>query len=293
MAQPKTDASGQIVPRTAGQDRGKETELHLVKLVSSMGAELQKALPKHVTPDRMSRIVVTALRTTPHLAECTIPSFLGCIFSLAQLGLEPNTPLGHAYLIPRWNKDREEYYCSLIIGYQGMLDLSFRSGFLESVDVDVVKDGDHFVYERGFRPKLEHRYADDPGREQKKTTHAWAIFRIRDSAFPPSHCMNRAQIEGRRRRSASPNSGPWVTDYDAMAKKTVIRDGWKWIPKSSEMARAVALDEAPEVIGGKPQLAAADPMLLDVLRGHGLDVERELREAEGEAVEIDAAAAAP
>ncbi len=265
MPAPQTAKNGQIQPRAQA---AQNTEGSLVQLVQRMGPELAKAVPKHVTPDRMARIVVTALRTTKDLALCTQASFLGCVMSCAQLGLEPNTPLGHAYLIPRRNKGVLE--CTVIIGYQGMLDLSYRSGFLSSVDVDVVKKGDLFDYARGLRPRLEHVPSEDANREKSAVTHAWVVFHLKGGA-DASAVLSRQQIEQRRGRSAAAGSSfsPWKTDYDAMCAKTVIRAGWKWIPKSSEMSRALALDEAPEL--GKSILTAADPEIVGLLQAQGVD----------------------
>jgi recombination protein RecT len=266
MPAPTTAQNGQIQPRAKAPSQ----EQTLVTLVQRMGPELARAVPKHVTPDRMSRIVLTALRTTPKLALCTQASFLGCVMSCAQLGLEPNTPLGHAYLIPRENKRAGTVECTMIIGYQGMLDLSYRSGFLSSLDTDVVKKGDLFDYARGLRPRLEHVPSEDQHREKAAVTHAWVVFHLKGGA-EASAVLSRAQIEMRKARSASANASfsPWKSDYDAMCAKTVIRAGWKWIPKSSEMSRALALDEAPEL--GKSILTAADPEIVGLLQAQGVD----------------------
>lgn len=266
MPAPTTATNGQIQPRAQAPSNEKQ----LVQLVHRMGPELARAVPKHVTPDRMARIVVTALRTTPKLALTTQASFIACVMSCAQLGLEPNTPLGHAYLIPRENKRAGTVECTMIIGYQGMLDLSYRSGYLTSVDVDVVKKGDVFEYARGLRPRLEHVPSEDANRERQAVTHAWAVFHLKGGA-DASAVLSRAQIELRKGRSASAGASfsPWKSDYDAMCAKTVIRAGWKWIPKSSEMSRALALDEAPEL--GKSILAAADPEIVGLLESQGVD----------------------
>jgi recombination protein RecT len=263
-----TTPNGQIVTKS----QAKTQESTLVTLVQKMGPEIQRALPKHVTAERMSRIVLTALRSTKDLALCSTVSFLGCVMSCAQLGLEPNTPLGHAYLIPRKTKGGG-MQCTLIIGYQGMIDLSYRSGFLLGLDADAVKDGDVFEHERGLNPILRHRQSDAADRETKKTTHAWSVFRLKGGATPFT-VLSRAQIDSRRKRSAASGSGPWVTDFDPMAMKSAIRAGWKFIPKSSEIAQAIALDEAAE--DGRSQLAATDPEVLGLLQAQGLDTDSEV-----------------
>ena len=276
MTQPTTTGNGEIVPRNKKQD----SEKNLVTLVQKMGPELARALPKHVTADRMARIVITALRTTPKLADCTPASFLSSVLNCAQLGLEPNTPLQHAFLIPRRNNRKNCVDCTLVLGYQGMLELSYRSGFLAGVDVASVRKGDDFTYSYGLKPFLRLVHSDAADREEQPITHAYVIFHLKGGA-DQFKVLSRAQIDKRRARSASPNDGPWVTDEEEMSNKTVIRAGWKLVPKSAEMAKALALDEAPE--RGLSQLAATDPEIVGLLEAQGLDVTEASETDPGEA----------
>lgn len=260
MASPQTDTRGQIVPAT------KEKPAGLIPLVQSMLPDIQRALPKHVTGERMLRIVQTAIRTTPKLASCEPGSFLACVLNCAVLGLEPNTPLGHAYLIPRNNNRTKKVDCTLQIGYPGMLELSYRSGLLKSVDAEAVYEGDDFQYSMGLKPYLRHVPSSAADREDKPVTHAYAIFRMSGDSEHFT-VLSRAQIDKRRSRSAAANDGPWVTDFAEMAKKSALRAGWKYIPKSSEMARAMVLDEAPE--RGVSQYAESEPAVLGFLEAQG------------------------
>jgi recombination protein RecT len=269
MASPQTTNNGQIVPRTEKPANKAET---LAKLVNNMTPELARALPKHVTGDRMARIVLTAIRLNPQLAECTQASFLGCVLSCAMLGLEPNTPLGLAYLIPRKNnKKGGQLETTLQIGYQGMVDLAGRAG--TNVYAYCVRDGDDFRYQLGTEPKIWHVPSEAIDRETKPITHAYAVAKTPDgrSSFT---VLTRAQVEARRARSAASTEGPWITDYEAMCMKTAVRAHFKWMPKSTEkatiLAQGVALDEAPE--NGTPLLAAMDPSITEALEKHGVDV---------------------
>lgn len=215
----------------------------LAELLMGQKDQIALAIPKHMTADRMLRISMTALRTTPKLAECTPASFLSCVMSAAQLGLEVNTPLGHAYLIPRKNKGVME--CTLLVGYQGMIDLARRSGQLRRIHAYVVREGDHFAWTLGLDPDIQHRPGS--GNESKPITHAYAVARLQsgDDVFA---VLTRGELEKRRKRGAS-GSGiktPWDTDYDAMALKSAVRALWAFLPKSSEMAMAVSLEEAHE-----------------------------------------------
>ena len=94
--------------------------------IKTMEPEIAKALPSVITPERFTRITLSALSTTPKLAECSPKSFLGAMMTAAQLGVEPNTPLGQAYLIPFRNKGVLE--CQFQLGYKGLIDLAYRSG---------------------------------------------------------------------------------------------------------------------------------------------------------------------
>lgn len=255
MAQPRTTGNGQIVPRTQ-QDNS------LPALLTRMGPEIARALPKHVTAERMSRIALTALRTNPKLGDCTPGSFLGSVLSAAQLGLEPNTPLGHCYLIPY---KRE---CTLQLGYQGMLELARRSGMVRAIYAYAVRDRDEFSYELGLDPTVKHVPAKDDEREKRPITHVYAVAKLKDGE-PVFTVMTRAQVEEIRRRSRAANDGPWVTDWEQMALKTAIRRLYKWLPKSAEIANAVALDEAPE---HGSQSDAFDPTITEVLQSQGLEL---------------------
>jgi len=208
-------------------------------LVTKMSGEIAKALPRHLTPERMARVVMTALTKTPKLAECTQASFAGAILTASQLGLEPNTPLGECYLIPYGTE------CTLLIGYAGMMSLARRSGEVSSIYAHAVRDGDTFDYELGLDMKLTHKPSNAPDREAKAITHAYAVAKMKDGERIFT-VLSIAQVESRRARSRASKSGPWVTDYEAMVLKTAVRALFKWLPKSIEMATAESIEVAQE-----------------------------------------------
>lgn len=244
----------------------------MAQLIQRMTPELARALPKHLTGDRMARIVLTAIRVNPKLAECTQASFLGCVLSCAMLGLEPNTPLGFAYLIPRKNnKNGGRLECTLLIGYQGQVDLAGRAGV--NVFAHVARKGDDFHYQLGDKPTIHHVPSDLEDREQQPITHAYAVAVSPDGRRSFS-VLTKAQIEQRRARSSAANEGPWITDYEAMCLKTAVRAHFKWMPKSTEketiLAQGVAIEEAAE--NGTSMLNAMDPAITDAMERHGIDV---------------------
>lgn len=253
MGKLQTTNSGQVV-------RDQRPQQTLVGLLGSLKPEFERALPKHLNPDRLARLALTALRTTRNLSDCSPGSFAAAIMSCAALGLEPNTPLGQAYLIPRRNKGQQE--CTLQVGYQGMLDLARRSGMVASIQATPVFEGDFFQYEMGLEPKLVHRPIgeDDPA----KLTHCYAVCKLKDKdADPIFVVLTRKQIEARRARGGYKGSGgvsPWNTDFVPMAQKSAIRALFTWMPRSAEMAMSISVETAQEtgmsVVNELPEHAA-------------------------------------
>lgn len=260
MAGPRTNDKGEIV-RAPKDDKPED---RLANLLRRMTPDLQRALPRHMSPDRMMRIALTALRTNHRLAQCSPGSFLGSVITAAQLGLEVNTPLGHAYLIPYKGE------CTLQLGYQGMMDLARRSGMVSAIYAYDVREGDVFSYQLGLNPDVKHVPSDDEGREMKKLTHVYAVAKLKDGE-PVFTVLTRAQVDQFRKRSRAASDGPWVTDYTAMALKTAIRRLFTWLPKSAEMATAATIDEVPE--RGEAQSSVWDPTVTEALSAQGVAVD--------------------
>ena len=277
MNQPRTERNGQIIkpeqpPKNGGNVKSAQMRagsLEELLVMPETQQEIARSLPQgKAATDRMLRIYLTALRTTRNLIRCTTDSFLGCILQAGQLGLEPNTPLQQIFLIPRRNKKREEwerqkkmpareiYECSLIVGYQGMIELSMRSRKLSAITAECVREGDYFKRRLGLNAVLDHEPSDDADRETKPVTYAWALAELTNGG-KPWRSLSRAQIEARRARSSTPNEGPWMTDYEAMACKSAIRALWKVLPKSSEMAIADQLETAMDL--GRSQRSVFHP----------------------------------
>jgi recombination protein RecT len=246
----KTIATGQVA--APARSDAARTLAHLMAS-PRVKAQLALALPKHMTADRMARIVATELRRTPKLQECEPLSFLGAVIQCAQLGLEPGSALGHVYLLPfdkrekrgdRWVAVATE--CQVIVGYRGMIDLARRSGQIVSIEARAVYEGDHFECQFGLQSTLTHKPDWDKADRTDATLRCvYAVAHLRDGGVQ-CEVMSRREIDAIRSRSRAGNSGPWVTDFSAMALKTVIRRLFKYLPVSIEIQRAVALDEHAE-----------------------------------------------
>ena len=207
-------------------------------LFKRMAPEIAKVLPAHIKSDHLLRVAMTEIRKNPKLLECSSQSLLGALMLSAQLGLEPGI-LGHAYLIPYYNNKTKSTEVQFQIGYKGYIDLVRRSGELQTLDVHEVCRNDVFEYEYGLTPKLMHR----PALENRGEPYCYyAIAKLKDGGF--SYLVMSVQdIEKFRKRSKSPDYGPWVTDYDAMAKKTVIKQLAKYLPLSTEIQTQIVQDE--------------------------------------------------
>lgn len=234
-------ANNTIQRRTQETAAARNTEgPTMQQYIKQMQGEIKKALPSVMTPERFSRIVLSALSTNPKLAETTPQSFLGAMMTAAQLGMEPNTPLGQAYLIPFWNSKVRANECQFQLGYKGLIDLAYRSGDVSTIMAQVVYENDEFEYSFGLEPKLVHRPAlDDRGNPK----FVYAMFRTKDGGYG-YEVMSMTDVRAHAQKySKAFSSGPWQTNFEEMAKKTVLKRVLKYAPLKSEFMRAVAQDE--------------------------------------------------
>jgi recombination protein RecT len=205
--------------------------------------QLTAALPKFLDTDHFVRSAITEFRLNPALAECSVPSVLGYFMQAAACGLEPASMLGQCYPVPFNNKKTGQKEAQFICGYRGMLSIARRSGEIASVVAEVVHEKDEFSIEYGMEPKLIHKpFIDgDPGPMKG----AYVVVRFKGEGIDPViKYMPKSEIDKRRARSKAGSYGPWVTDYEEMAKKTVFRSVFKWLPISIEQIQATTTDGA-------------------------------------------------
>jgi recombination protein RecT len=221
--------------------------------VSSIRALLEKskpqlalAVPSHLKVDRLLRVAMTSIQKNPKLLDATPTSLIGAVMECAQLGLEPDGLLGHAYLVPFRNKKQDGSWqteVTLIPGYKGLYKLVRNSGELSTVTAEVVYKQDQFTVSKGLDPRLEHVPAEDVQEVSEDDIRAfYAVARLKDGGVQ-FVLLWKWQVDAIRARSKAKDSGPWVTDYVEMGKKTALRQLAKLLPTSVEVQRAVALDE--------------------------------------------------
>lgn len=225
----------------------------------SVKSEIAKALPKHLSADKLIRVAMTSIQRTPKLLECDQKSLLACIMTCASLGLEPDQFLGQAYLVPFYNKHAGRMEAQLIPGYRGYIALARRSGEVQSVSAQVVYMNDFFELKFGLNERLDHVPAEG---ERGEVRGAYVVFKYKDGSHSFDY-MPKSEIDKVRARSKSSENGPWVTDYPEMAKKTVIKRHAKLAPLSVEFQTAIALEDRATVGDTQADIIGFDAPAVD------------------------------
>ena len=219
-------------------------DMSIADLIKALAPEIKRALPAVLTPERFTRMALSALNNTPQLRECSQMSFIAALMNAAQLGLEPNTPLGQAYLIPYKNKNSID--CQFQLGYKGLITLAFRTGQMQMIQAHVVREADVFDFEYGLDPKLIHRPANGSPEERGEITYVYAMYKLLGGGFN-FEVANKAEIDffaAKYSKSFASQYSPWSTSWEEMAKKTCIKRAMKYAPVSADFQRALSTDES-------------------------------------------------
>lgn len=203
--------------------------------------QMAMALPKHVTADRLSRMVVTNIRNTPALLECSMSSLVACTVQASSLGLEPGLT-GHCYFVPFYNSKKGCKEAQFITGYKGLIDLARRTGSITTIAAAAIYSGDRFLYRKGFDEVLEH----EPNFQDRGELIGFYAYAKTNDGGRYAEVMTLQDVAKIRARSKAKDSGPWVTDFEEMGKKTVLRRLCKYLPISIEVARTIKQDEETE-----------------------------------------------
>ena len=216
--------------------------LSIKDYVKAQESAIKAALPAVLTPERFTRMVLSAISSNPALGECTPKSFLAAMMQAAQLGLEPNTPLGQAYLIPFNNSRAGVKECQFQIGYKGLIDLAYRSGEVSMIQAHEVRANDEFSYEFGLEPKLTHKPAM---KDRGEVICYYAMFKTKDggNGFEVMSVDDVRSHAKKYSQAFQKSSSPWTSNFDEMAKKTVLKKALKYAPLKSDFVKAVGSDE--------------------------------------------------
>lgn len=215
-----------------------------------------EVMPRHLTMERMTRIACASVSRMPKLLECTPASFLSAFMTASQLGLEPNGPLGLAWIIPYPNRQINACEAQFQVGYKGLIDLARRSGDILSIEAHIIYENEKFTIAYGLDPKLEHEplLVGDRG----KFLAVYAVARLKDGGTQ-ADVMTLADVEriremSKQHQTARKNNreSVWDQHFDEMAKKTVVKRLCKLLPCNVELADAIAYDNAVEAGQGLP-----------------------------------------
>lgn len=255
MNKPQTDAASALATR---RENGGVATNTLADQIRAMEKQYQAAMPRGAEAAQLVRDALTALRMTKNLAKCDAPSVLGSLMTCAQLGLRPGV-LGHAWLLPFWTSKHHQdengrwvggYKAQLVIGYQGLIELAHRSGKIASLIARTVYEGDEFDVDYGIADTLVHKPNLFGERGAPVAYYAIAKFQGGGYAF---YVMSQRDMIRYRDANATAKTregkvfGPWVDHFEGMAHKTCVRQLAKYMPKSTELAYALAADEGVRV----------------------------------------------
>lgn len=243
-------------------------ELNLTVAVGSSGTlknilqvyeeQIKAVLPATagITAQKVMMTAIECCNENRRLLACTGLSLITAVKQAAEFGLTFSKAFGQAYLVPY------KTTATLIIGYRGLLDLARRATGGEVVmDSEVVYKQDKFSIEKGTKTKIVHKINIANGRKEEDIVGAYFVATYPDGR-QVVEWMGIEEIKDIRARSKSPDEGPWVTDFAAMCRKTVIRRGIKYLPLSVEKAKilekALEHDFATDGITNEPQVSASD-----------------------------------
>jgi len=202
--------------------------------------QISNACPENINIARVITFMNLAIAGKPGLRNCTRLSFLKSLVECVALGLEPNTPLNHAWLIPYGNE------CKFQVGYQGLITLAYRSDRIDTIMAEPAYKDEPFVHEKGLNPIIEHQPNYDVERDEHTLEYVYAYAYLKGATRPLYVVMPKKELDTYRARSKAGNAGPWGTDPIWMYKKTAIIQVCKMLPKSADdqqLHQAIAADQ--------------------------------------------------
>lgn len=210
------------------------------QIMIKMKNDIESRLLSNVDFDKFLNKAINVFNSNEDFKHCEIMTFINAMVECASLNLEPNSILGQAYLVPV--KFGEDCKVELQIGYKGMIELAYRSGKVKSLYANEVKANDEFYIDYGLEQKLVHRpcLVGDRG----EVIGYYAVYHL-DSMGSSFVFMTRDEVLSHSKKySKSFGIDLWESEFDAMAKKTVIKKLLKYAPLSIDLQKSVLLDES-------------------------------------------------
>ena len=271
---------------TTSQAIAKAPDTSLLGLLASadVQAQLSKVATKHLTAEKLMRLVTGEVKKVPALAKCSVASVMRCVMEAARLGLQPGGALGQFYIVPYGSE------ATPIVGYRGLITLARRSGKIKRLEAHVVYEADEFAVRFGTDPGLTH--VPSLKGDRGDIVAAYMVVQMEGESIQVE-VMTYAEIVAIRDRSRASKNGPWVTDFAEMARKTVVRRGCKYLPMDTEesapLARAMELDadDFEPMVPTLPE-RKAPPSLRDALNiDHSTEAAKEFARHADDATEAD------
>ncbi len=226
----------------------------LAQYLDDNKAELAKALPPGITPETFLRLAVTHARNKPDLMECTPRSYLACLMVAAQLGFEPG-PLEQVYFISRdisvpdpdmEGRYKKEKQATFQVGYKGWLELMRRHQDVIDVEAHLVYEADEFDFSYGSGRHLTHKPHKGDDRGEILGCYGYGSLTTGSEVFD---YWTRKQINDHADQYAATDKF-WKSNWKQMARKTMVLAIKSWMPRSSIVERAAAVDgTTPAQIG--------------------------------------------
>ncbi len=212
--------------------------------------------------DSITTSAIAEVIRTESLWPCTPQSIFDCVLAATALGLRVGKDLGHAYILPFRDNKTNTTIATFLIGYRGLVTLARRSGEIVSITANIVHARDVFDASEGTDGHLVHKpaYFGKGGRGEPVGVYAFANLTGGGEQWT---VMSVADVEAVRSRSRAGQSGPWVTDWSEMAKKTAVRRLAKMLPISVDAEQAIAQDDRRDFEDARDvtPLRAASPSL--------------------------------
>jgi recombination protein RecT len=255
---PSTD----VARREAGAPAKSPQTVLEVFTSESFKQQVALALPKSIDVDQMMRIVQTEVRMNADLQKCTPASFMGALLKAAQSGLRPGM-FGEGWIIPRWSGKLHSMEAQFQPGYMGLAQLAYRSGEVAEIHAFPVFKADHFKYQLGSDPKIEHVPDMTADHHDEDIVAFYAVVKLVNGGTLMK-VMRRADVDSIRDRFGPRNKGgkivgPWASDYEQMGCKTVLIQALKLAPKDSERLAAALQAENDAVFGDRMAASIVEP----------------------------------
>lgn len=227
-------------PATVPQTPQQKAVASLGNVLKSQFKAIESIVPKGVDPQRLARIALIEFQKNPLLMQCSIQSVVGCVLQAAMLGLEIGGSLGYCYMVP-YKQKNGTYIAQFQVGYKGLAKKTRESGEIRHIDVGIVHQNDDYEFEKGLEPKCRVKFQFGQDRGPVIGYYACASFTSGGTCF---EVMTKDQVlRFAKLKSKSFSNGPWQTDFDAMAIKTVFKQLSKWLPMNEGMEKAMGSDE--------------------------------------------------